>query len=1096
VKSAKRVLTPSRLRRAVLTLALFALPAACMPAAAGAAAPGPVWAISSAVTSPTNFAPGDSSGKSVYFLVATNIGSKDTSGPFTVTDYLPPGLTLNPEGDGLTVLHAFNEASEFFPCEKGPPPRCTVSDVFHPGQRLLMSVPVNVAPDAPPIVTNQATVSGGGAASATTSVQTQVSSEPAPFGIQSFSSSLLDSGGAEEARAGSHPYQLRIAAQFNTVPPSAGGVGAEVPPAENPRDIAAELPAGLVLNPHATPGRCAEAQLETNSCPDATAIGVVHPTIGTFGAANPSFSEPIYNMVPPAGRPAEFAFNVAGFSIYIHLFAHVRSDGDYGLGSDTLDAPQYGSLSGVSVDLWGDPSDPSHDFRRGRCGVFYPDKSCPVTASATPLITMPSACSGPLTTSFSANSWQHPGNFVSASAQTEDAAGNPVGVTGCDKLSYAPATESIVSTDRAGTGTGFDFNVDLPNNGLNQKNALAESMTTKGVVTLPEGMTINPSVGEGLGFCKPDQYAKETVDSIDGEGCPGDSKVGTLHLTTSLVDEALDGSVYLAQQDNPATTTPGAENPFDTDIALYLVLRNPILGVIVKKPLKLEADPVTGRLTASLDGVPQLPFSHFNFHFKEGARAALITPSACGKYTTEAKLYPSSDPTHPKIVDSDFEITKGVNGGPCPSGGIPPFHPEFQAGAVNNNAGAFSPFNMRLIRHDGEQDMTKFSSILPPGELGSLAGVGKCPNSAIALAKTKTGRQEEASPSCPANSLIGHTLAGAGVGDSLTYVPGQLYLGGAYHGDPLSVISITPGVAGPFDAGAIVVQLALNLNSKTAEVEVDGANSDPIPHILKGIVLKVRDLRVYVDRPNFTLNPTSCDPSKVHATLFGAYLNVFDPSDDVPAALSTRYQAADCQSLPYKPGLDLHLKGGTRRGGHPGLLATYKARTGDANTKGLVVRLPRSAFLDQAHIRTICTRVQFAAKACPAGAQYGYVKAFTPLLDEPLEGPVWLRSSNHKLPDLVFDLHGLVDVEVATRIDSAHGGIRASIENAPDAPLIKVLLRMQGGKKGLIVNSRNLCGAISRANVEFEGQNGKRSTANPVMKADCGGKRKHKRAHH
>ena len=152
-----------------------------------------------------------------------------------------------------------------------------------------------------------------------------------------------------------------------------------------------------------------------------------------------------------------------------------------------------------------------------------------------------------------------------------------------------------------------------------------------------------------------------------------------------------------------------------------------------------------------------------------------------------------------------------------------------------------------------------------------------------------------------------------------------------------------------------------------------------------------------------------------------------------------------------------------------------------------MVRLPRSAFLDQAHIRTICTRVQFAADACPKAAQYGYIKAWTPLLESPLEGPVWLRSSNHKLPDLVFDLHGLVDIEVAARIDSVRGGIRASSTTIPDAPLSKVVLRMQGGKKGLIVNTRNLCASTNRANVEFDGQNGKVSKFNPLMKAGCAG---------
>jgi len=389
--------------------------------------------------------------------------------------------------------------------------------------------------------------------------------------------------------------------------------------------------------------------------------------------------------------------------------------------------------------------------------------------------------------------------------------------------------------------------------------------------------------------------------------------------------------------------------------------------------------------------------------------------------------------------------------------------------------------------------MTKFSAVLPPGVLAKLAGVSKCPDAAIAAADSKTGIQEKASPSCPASAQIGRTLAGAGVGSVLTYVPGSLYLAGPYHGAPLSVAAITPAVAGPFDVGTVVVRVALALDPVTGEAHVDGAASDPIPHILKGIPLKLRDLRVYADRPDFTINPTSCDRLRAAATLFGSAQDVFNPADDIPVALSTPYQAADCQSLGFKPRLALSLKGGTKRGGHPALTATYVPRKGDANIKGLVVRLPRSAFLDQAHIRTICTRVQFAADNCPKAAQYGYIKAWSPLLDEPLQGPVYLRSSNHKLPDLLFDLHGLVDIEVATRIDSVHGGIRATLENAPDAPLTKVVLTMQGAKKGLVVNSRNLCGGTNRANVEFEGQSGKEASADPALKPDCGGKRGHKR---
>ena len=398
---------------------------------------------------------------------------------------------------------------------------------------------------------------------------------------------------------------------------------------------------------------------------------------------------------------------------------------------------------------------------------------------------MPSACSGPLKTTFSADSWQNRGKFISTFAETANDAGDPVGVTDCEKLSFNPKTETKLSTDQGETGTALDINVDMPNDGLTKPSAIAESLTEKAVVTLPEGVTINPSVGEGLGFCTPAQYAKEKTFSIDGEGCPADSKVGSLELETPLLaKEKINGSVYLAQQDDPTTGTPGAENPFDTDIALYMVLRNTTRGILVKKPIKVIADPVTGQLVATLEDIPQLPFSHFNFHFREGARSALISPAACGNYTTVSKFYPSSAPNSPKTVTADFEITKGVNGGPCPPGGLPPFNPGFSAGSLNNNAKSYTPFNMRLTRADGEQDMTKFSSVLPPGVLGKLAGVSKCSDAAIASARSKTGRQEKASPSCPASSLIGRTYAGAGVGDSLTYVPGYLYLGGPYNGDP------------------------------------------------------------------------------------------------------------------------------------------------------------------------------------------------------------------------------------------------------------------------------------------------------------------------
>jgi hypothetical protein len=937
-------------------------------------------------------------------------------------------------------------------------------------------------------------------------------SAQAQFGVDHFDTILTNQDGTFATQAGSHPFAATITAEFNH-----SEEGGEPFTDGRLKDLILEQMSGLIGDPTAYP-RCSTADFFAlvQACSDESAIGVNASAVTKPGGW---VGSPIYNLVPPPGVLFRIGFRVVALDITVDF--GVKHAQPFNVISASHNVPQTLYVYGDKAQIWGNPSDPAHDSLRGSCYAQFEELgsgdefefknqkpgTCPVAPRPRPLLTLPTRCEGQNLTTYITDSFENPGallaegepdladpDWVTGGIENHDAEGRLQQFTGCEKLRFLPSTESKTTSESAESGSGFDFNVDFNDEGLISTTGLAQSQSRDAVVTLPQGVTINPSVAEGLAVCTPADLKRETLSSAPGEGCPNASKLGSLETIVPLIEEPVRGSIFLAQQDDPATTTPGAENPFDTLIALYLVLRNTNLGAIVKLPVKVEPDPKTGQLVATLESAPQFPFSHFNFHFKEGARAPLITPSSCGTYTTTAQLTPWADPSRPLISTSSFKITSGVRGGPCPPGGVPAFKPHFEAGAVNNNAGSFSPFNMRLIREDGEQDMTKFSAILPPGELGSLAGVAKCPDSAIAVARSKTARQEIASPSCPANSLIGHTLAGAGVGDALTYVKGQVYLGGAFHGDPLSVIAVTPALAGPFDAGTVVVQEALTLNPKTAEVEVDGANSEPIPHILKGIVLKLRDLRVYVDRPNFTLNPTSCDESSAKSVLFGSYLDVLSPSDDKPVDLSTRYQAANCLNLGFKPKLALNLRGGTKRGGHPGLRAIYTPKAGDANIKGLVVRLPRSAFLDQAHIKTICTRVQFAAKACPKNAQYGYIKAWTPLLDEPLQGPVYLRSSNHKLPDLVFDLHGLVDIEVSVRIDSAQGGIRATLENSPDAPLSKVDLRMQGAKKGLIVNSRNLCGSTNRANVQFEGQNGKRFTANPVMKPDCGGKRKHKRA--
>jgi hypothetical protein len=904
----------------------------------------------------------------------------------------------------------------------------------------------------------------------------------ASFGFENLDVTFSDAeDGTVAMQAGSHPFAMKTTIDFNVDP----GTGQ---PEGSPKNLVVDLPAGLVANPTAVP-RCSTADFLTlhdvskeveqvPSCPDGTAIGFI-------GARSPGEAVPVdfgavYNLPPPPGAAFKFGFRV--LTSFVTGTASVRSEGEDNAFATLENIQQIEPVAGAELTLWGNPASPAHNAKRGPCLITLAADSCPANLTVAPFLTLPRSCRGPLLTRFEMTSWQEPAAPPAKAAtltHDESEPPEPLGTLGCSALGFAPRIASQPTTDRAESPSGLDFNLDINDEGLTNPEGIAQSDIKKAVVTLPEGVTINPSIAEGLATCSEADLAREAIDSEPGEGCPQASKVGTVEVETPLLEgELLKGQLFVATQD---------ANPFHSMIALYMVIKDPKLGIMVKLPGKVEPDPKTGQLITTFGEpgheVPQFPFSHFRFHFREGGRSPLITPPHCGTYTTQALFTPWANPENPLATTATFQITRGVDGGPCPSGGVPPFKPGFEAGSINNSAGSYSPFFMRLTRQDGEQDMTKFSAILPPGLVGKLAGISKCPEAQIAAARAKTGREELAAPSCPANSKIGRTLAGAGVGSQLTYVPGSLYLAGPIGGDPLSVVAVTPAVAGPFDAGTVVVRVALTLNPVTAEVEADGSHSEPIPHILKGIVLKLRDLRVYADRPSFTINPTSCAPSSTRSTLFGSFLDVFSSADDVPVSLSARYQAADCANLAFKPKLSFRLKGGTRRGSHPAFTAIVTPRPGDANFAKAIVTLPRSAFLDQGHIRTICTRVQFAASACPAASIYGQATVQTPLLDEPLSGPVYLRSSNHNLPDLVVALHGIVDITVSSRIDSHKGGIRNSFEAIPDAPFSRFELALPGGQKGLIVNSRNLCAHSSRATVLFSGQNGKEDDFNPPVKA-------------
>jgi hypothetical protein len=429
---------------------------------------------------------------------------------------------------------------------------------------------------------------------------------------------------------------------------------------------------------------------------------------------------------------------------------------------------------------------------------------------------------------------------------------------------------------------------------------------------------------------------------------------------------------------------------------------------------------------------------------------------------------------------------------------VAPFDPQASGGTYNRNTGSYSPFYQHLTRSDADQEITSYSAQLPPGLLGKIAGVPFCSEAAIAAAAANSGFAETAHPSCPEASMIGHTTSGYGLGDALAYAPGKLYLAGPYHGSPLSVVAVDSATVGPFDLGVIIVRSAIRIDPRTAQVSIDSAGSDPIPHIVKGIPLHLRDIRVFIDRPDFMLNPTSCERFGVTSTLNGSGAAFSTPADDSTAAVTNPFQVSFCSSLDFKPKIDLRLKGGTRRGRFPALTATVTPAAGQANIGQVSVNLPPSIFLEQRHIDTVCSRPQSAAGSCPRGSIYGTARAVTPLMDEPLEGPVYLRASDNKLPDLVAALGGRgIRIDVVGRIDSKRGGMRATYDVLPDAPVTKFSLTLAGGKHGLLVNSDNACKA-ARATARMIGQNNRGIVLKPVVvNSACKkkGKKKHRRHH-
>jgi len=832
-------------------------------------------------------------------------------------------------------------------------------------------------------------------------------------------------------QAGAHPdLRTRFHLDVNSDGSPVGGT---------PKDLNLDLPPGLIGVPTAAPA-CSIAQVADvlQSCPAETAVGTV--TVRFSGSSTQTAT--IYNITPYPGEPAAFAFR----ALYpARIDTHLRADGDYGLTVTSTDLTEAAAVTAVDLTLWGVPADHNGSGSERR-----------------PLMTNPTECSGAaLTSTISLDPWLQPGVFTGA----EYSLG---AITGCDRLEFAPTIDTRPTTDRADAPSGLDLDLHFPQNP--DPDGFATPHLRDAVLSLPTGMTLNPASAGGQAACSPEQAGVSAAGRSDGvpAHCPNESKLGSVEAASPAIGHPLAGRVYLA--------TP-EKNPFGTLFAFYLTIEDPLSGIVVKLPGKVDLDPRTGQLTTSIGNSPQFPFEDLKMHLFGGDRGLFRTPAACGEHRTVSILTPWSSPAGADATpSSSFALGGGPGGGAClPSGAAAPNRPSFAAGSLDPTAKAFSPFVLELGRADGSQPLRAIDVTLPRGLLGRLAGIAYCPAAALAGAAGRSGGAESAAPSCPAASQIGSVEVGAGAGPAPLNISGKAYLAGPYRGAPLSLAVVVPALAGPFDLGTVVVRTALQVDPLTAQIQ---AASDPIPTILRGVPLDLRSVYLSLDRPGFTRNPTNCDP----AAVLGGATSVFEQR----AAVSDPFQVGDCARLGFRPKLSVALSGPTHRSAHPRLRLALTAPRGGANLARAALTLPPTEHLEISHVRDVCTRERYAAGTCPRGSIYGYAKAWSPLLERPLRGPVYLRASSRRFPDLVASLDGQVHIDLSGRIDSTHARIRNTFAAIPDVPISKFVLEMQGGSRGLLVNNTELCRAKPRVKAEFTGQNGKISVSNPLVETGCG----------
>jgi hypothetical protein len=1066
-------------------------------------------------------------------LTVENVGDVTVDGavsPVSVVDSLPAGLRAVSVSGGVPEGR-FDGDFVPLPCrlEGAGGASCSIEGSYERGGRMVgrsvppfdvMKMVVGVIVEGPVSGENRVSVSGGGAPAVSASNRVVAGGGAAPFGVEQYGLFNEEAGGGVDLQAGSHPFQQTTVVAFNTV--TANAVSAQE--SALTKDVNLRWPAGLIGDPVPFV-RCSLAQFFTKSCPAGSVMGVATTVVDEPGAAGILYiDQPLYNVEPAPGQAARFGFLPAGVPAFVD--GTVRTGQDYGVTVHVENVTQVITFLSAAVTVWGVPGAGVHDEARGEgCLLEAREVSskeveedgyaaCERLDEPSPpaFLTLPTACTGELETVAEVDSWQQP---LAEGSQVPFKSVLPA-LDGCNRLPFTPSLRVTPDGSAGSTPTGLTVDEHVPQESTLSADGLSEAAVKGLSVTLPAGVQLNPSSGDGLMACSEEQIGLHTPAQAT---CPEAAKIATVTVHTPVLAGPLEGAAYVAAQN---------ANPFGSLLAMYVYAEEPVSGVRVKSAGEVLQSQATGQLTGRFEEdpafkgegetsefLPQAPFEDIELHFFGGERAPLATPAHCGSYETTGTFTPWSANQAEKAEEeavtvhasSTFDITSGPHASPCPAATLP-FAPSMTGGTLNINAGQFSPLTTTIIREDGEQSLAGAQVTTPDGLEGLLTNVKLCPE-----AQANDG-------SCPPESKIGETTVSAGVGsDPVAVKGGSVYLTEKYDGAPFGLSIVDPVKAGPFDlehdssrpseyepeCDCLVVRARIQINPETGALTVTtntGPEGHAIPSIIDGIPVQIKRVNVTVNRPDFTFNPTSCAPLQITSVLTG--------TENTQSPFAIPFQAANCALLKFNPAIQVTVKGHASKanGANVHFKITFP-KTGLGSQSWLEEAkfdIPKQLPARLETLQKSCLAQVFETDraACPAASIIGHAIVHTQVVPVPLEGPLYFVSyGNEKFPDAVLVLKGYgitIEQHGETFIDKKTGITSATFRDIPDVPFETLEVNLPEGPysefgANLPHFQYNFCGHKLTMPTLFKAANGQEThTTTPIQTTNCP---KHKtKTHH